>query len=160
MWWRRAWQPTPVFLPGESHGQRNLVGYSPWGCKESDTTEHLSTSSVENSLSQAHTRHGLQSDPVLESSVWMIKKEISAQWNAIICLSEQIYELKMAPCVHRTSNSKSITLFNKFSISNHFYGFEPHNYIADPLNQWQTCDVSEICRCRDFIWYFCLSRRD
>ena len=28
-----------VFLPGESHGQRNLVGYSPWGCKESDTTE-------------------------------------------------------------------------------------------------------------------------
>ena len=37
--WRRAWQPTPVFLPGESHGQRSLVGYSPWGCKESDTTE-------------------------------------------------------------------------------------------------------------------------
>ena len=37
--WRRAWQPTPVFLPGESHGQRSLVDYSPWGCKESDTTE-------------------------------------------------------------------------------------------------------------------------
>ena len=37
--WRRAWQPTPVFLPGESHGQRSLVGYSPWGCKELDTTE-------------------------------------------------------------------------------------------------------------------------
>ena len=37
--WRREWQPTPVFLPGESHGQRNLVGYSPWGCQESDTTE-------------------------------------------------------------------------------------------------------------------------
>ena len=37
--WRRAWQPTPVFLPGESHGQRSLVGYSPWGRKESDTTE-------------------------------------------------------------------------------------------------------------------------
>ena len=37
--WRRAWQPTPVFLPGESQRQRSLVGYSPWGCKESDTTE-------------------------------------------------------------------------------------------------------------------------
>ena len=37
--WRRAWQPTPVFLPGESHGQRSLVGYSPWGPKELDTTE-------------------------------------------------------------------------------------------------------------------------
>ena len=37
--WRRAWQPTPVFLPGESHGQISLAGYSPWGHKESDTTE-------------------------------------------------------------------------------------------------------------------------
>ena len=37
--WRRAWQPTPVFLPGESHGQRNLASYSLWGCTESDTTE-------------------------------------------------------------------------------------------------------------------------
>ena len=36
--WRRKWQPTPVFLPGESHGQRSLAGYSPWGHKESDTT--------------------------------------------------------------------------------------------------------------------------
>ena len=34
--WRRKRQPTPVFLPGESHGQRRLVGYSPWGCRESD----------------------------------------------------------------------------------------------------------------------------
>ena len=39
--WRGKWQPTPVFFPGESHGQRSLVGYSPWGHKESDTTERL-----------------------------------------------------------------------------------------------------------------------
>ena len=39
---RREWLPTPVFLPGESHEQRNLVGYSLWGCRESDTTELLS----------------------------------------------------------------------------------------------------------------------
>ena len=37
--WRRAWQPTPVFLPGESHGQRSLVGYSPWDHRELDMTE-------------------------------------------------------------------------------------------------------------------------
>jgi len=37
--WRMKWQPTPVFLPGESHGQRNLAGYSPRGCKELNTTE-------------------------------------------------------------------------------------------------------------------------
>ena len=41
--WRREWQPAPIFLPGESHGQRSLAGYSPWCPKESDTTEWLST---------------------------------------------------------------------------------------------------------------------
>ena len=38
--WRRKWQPIPVSLPGESHGQRNLAGYTPCGCKELDMTEH------------------------------------------------------------------------------------------------------------------------
>ena len=37
--WRRAWQPTPAFLPEESHRQRSLAGYSPWGHEELDTTE-------------------------------------------------------------------------------------------------------------------------
>ena len=37
--WRRKWHPTPVFLPGESHGQRSLAGYSPWGHEESDMIE-------------------------------------------------------------------------------------------------------------------------
>ena len=41
--WRRKHQPTTVFLPGESHGQRSVVSYSPWGRKESDRTEQLST---------------------------------------------------------------------------------------------------------------------
>ena len=39
--WRRKWQPTPVLLPGKFHGRRILVGYSPWGRKELDTTEQL-----------------------------------------------------------------------------------------------------------------------
>ena len=51
--WRRAWQPTPVFLPGESHGQRNLAGYNPWGRKESDTTEWLTHTA------RAHTHTGV-----------------------------------------------------------------------------------------------------
>ena len=41
--WVQSLQPTPVFLPGESHEQRSLGGYSSWGCKESDMTEQLST---------------------------------------------------------------------------------------------------------------------
>ena len=41
---KKEWQPIPVFLPGESHGQRSLAGYSPWAHKESDTTECLTLS--------------------------------------------------------------------------------------------------------------------
>ena len=40
--WRREWQPTPEFLPGEFHGHRSLEGYSPWGRKESDALKQLS----------------------------------------------------------------------------------------------------------------------
>ena len=37
--WRRAWQPTPILLPGKSHGERGLASYGPWVCKELDMTE-------------------------------------------------------------------------------------------------------------------------
>ena len=54
--WRRAWQPTPVFLPGKSHRQRSLAGYSPWGGKESDMTEATEHTRVH---THAHTRTGV-----------------------------------------------------------------------------------------------------
>ena len=55
--WRRKWQLTPVLLPGESHGRRSLVGYTPWGLKESDTTERLHTSHTSSlSLSSCNLR--------------------------------------------------------------------------------------------------------
>ena len=50
--WRRAWQPTLVFLPGEFQGQRSLVGSSPWGHKELDMTEVTNTS-----LCQSQQKH-------------------------------------------------------------------------------------------------------
>ena len=64
--WRRAWQPTPVFLPGESHGQRSLAGYSPWGRSESDTSEVT-----------AHTRERSQSEKTMFSvipTLWRSRK--------------------------------------------------------------------------------------
>ena len=45
--WSRKWQPTTVFLPGKFHGQRSLAGYSSWGFKESDTTEHASSAHLD-----------------------------------------------------------------------------------------------------------------
>ena len=41
--WRREWLPSPAFSPGKSHGQRRLVGYSPWGCKEFDMRAYTYT---------------------------------------------------------------------------------------------------------------------
>jgi len=47
---RRQWHPTPVLLPGKSHGRRSLVGYSPWGSYESDTTERLHFHALEKEM--------------------------------------------------------------------------------------------------------------
>ena len=44
-WWRK-WQPAPVFLPGQFHGQMSKVGYSPWGCKKLDSTKHTASHSL------------------------------------------------------------------------------------------------------------------
>ena len=52
--WRRAWRPTPVFLPGESHGERSLAGHSPRGCHESDATE-ATEHTAPTKQNQAHT---------------------------------------------------------------------------------------------------------
>ena len=48
--WKKQWQPTPVLLPGNSHGWRSLVGYSPWGRKESDTAERLHFHALEKEM--------------------------------------------------------------------------------------------------------------
>jgi len=66
--WRRAWQPTPVFLPGESHGQRRLTDYSPWGHEESDRTEGIS-------------RHKDGADPLLLRSV--ARRHLWSQYSGV-----------------------------------------------------------------------------
>ena len=54
---RREWQPIPVFLPGQSHGQRILVGYSPLGHKESDTTEQLTHKFIKSGVLLIRNHH-------------------------------------------------------------------------------------------------------
>ena len=56
--WRTKWPPTPVFLPGESHGQRSLAGYSPWCCKELDMTEQLSVYKHTQTHTHVNIPHG------------------------------------------------------------------------------------------------------
>ena len=55
--WRRKWHPTPVLLPGKSHGRRSLISYSPCGCKESDTTERLHLTSLHCSFCSLCSKH-------------------------------------------------------------------------------------------------------
>ena len=64
--WRREWQPTPVFLSGDSQGQRSLVDYNPWGCKESDMTGHAHTLGAQEGASSEDLPHQLGSrlDPL------------------------------------------------------------------------------------------------
>ena len=54
--WRREWQSIPVFLPGKFHGQRSLGGYSPWGHKKSDTTEHSTEQKERSSTRESKKR--------------------------------------------------------------------------------------------------------
>ena len=114
--WRGAWQPTPVFLPEKSHGQRSLVGYSPWDRKELDTTKH------------AHTHH----TGCYRRSSWDL---LSITWPAL--LSSQHLELSAlhqhafaattvslwnvsskAKATTTTSTPQTLLLFSPFSFLN------------------------------------------
>ena len=80
---RRQWQPTPVLLPGKSHGRRSLVGCSPWGQEESDTTE------------QIHF-HALEKEMATHSSVlaWRIPGTVEPWWAAICGVAQSQTQLK------------------------------------------------------------------
>ena len=75
--WRRKWQPTPVLLPGESHGWRSLVGYSSWGHKESDTTEQFYSLTHSPTQSESWWR---TEEPGMLYSPWGRKESHTTYW--------------------------------------------------------------------------------
>ena len=79
--WRRKWQPTPVFLLGESHGERSLVGYSPCSLKESDMTERCSGSWKKRG--RKHTE--LQGSATLSSDQTHKLRNTLQNWKALSC---------------------------------------------------------------------------
>ena len=92
---RRQWHPTPVLLPGKSHGRRSLVGYSPSGCKESDTTEwlhfHFSLSCI-----------GEGNGNPLQCSCLENPRDGGAWWAAVYEVTQSLTRLK------RLSSSSSV----------------------------------------------------
>ena len=102
--WRKKWLSTPVFLLGESHGQRSLVGYSPWGHKESDTTEQL-TLSLHVSSNKWRATKGLKESSTINGllltlpAVWL--KSISKLPNQV--MEEVLYVLPLFYSIQRVT---------------------------------------------------------
>ena len=103
--WRRRWHPTPVLLPGKSHGRRSLVGCSPWGCEELDTTEQLH---FHFSLSCIGEGNG---NP-LQCSYLENPRDGGAWWAAVYGVAQSRTRLK------RLSSSSSIFLSNQIHFNN------------------------------------------
>ena len=116
--WRRQWQPTPVLLSGKSHGRRSLVGCSPWGCWESDTTEwlyfHFSLSCI-----------GEGNGNPLQCSCLENPRDGGAWWAAIYGVAQSQTRLKWLS----TSSSSSL-------------GLKPGSPTYSPQKLWQTTSLS------------------
>ena len=108
---RRQWHPTPVLLPGKSHGWRSLVGCSPWGCYELDTTERLHFH-----FSLSHIGEG-NGNP-LRCSCLESPRHGEAWWAAVYGVSQSWTQLKWL------SSSSSSVLYNKVFGERHY--FYPH----------------------------------
>ena len=87
---RRRWHPTPVLLPGKSHGRKSLVGYSPWGCEESDTTErlhfHFSLSCIGEGNGNLLLCSGLE-NPRDGGAWWAVVCGVAQSWTRLTRLS-------------------------------------------------------------------------
>ena len=97
--WRRQWQPTPVLLPGKSHGQRSLVGCIPWGCEELDTTEKLHFPFLLSCIGEGN------GNP-LQCSCLENPRDGGASWAAVYGVAQSRTRLKW---LSSSSNSSSIT---------------------------------------------------
>ena len=126
--WRRAWQSTPVFLPGESHGQRSLAGYSSQGRKESDTTDATQHACMHALGSLVHSQsHSVQFKEIV---MWFLKtkkfkKHCSLQqeyvegrykWPLHSALQNKNYYFSLF-----LSLLKNIPVFSTLNVSNNFY---------------------------------------
>ena len=111
--WRRQWHPTPVLLPGKSHGWRSLVGCSPWGREESDTTKQLQ---FDFSLSCIGERNG---NP-LQYSCLENPRDGGAWWAAVYGVAQSWTGLKRLSSSNSFMFASSQTLdFRIFSVISH-----------------------------------------
>ena len=124
--WRRQWHPTPVLLPGKSHGRRSLIGCSPWGREESDTTERLH---FHFSLSCIGEGNG---NP-LQCSCLENPRDEGAWWAAISGVAQSRTRLK------RLSSSSSSHYSLHLKCSQKIYLIFFYYKILDPFRKFAEC---------------------
>ena len=126
--WRRKWQPNPVFLPGESHGQRHFMGYSPQGLKELGVTEHACTGYQKGQLSQEEEENifffsGKNSDnerswPLCLLEPWLLPCPLCKRF----LLSSAMLTLAHGSLSLQTLNCNSLLTPNKSSLAEEISG--------------------------------------
>ena len=131
--WRRQWHPTPVFLPEKSHGWRRLLGCSPWGCEESDTTKrlhfHFSLSCVEEG-----NGNPLQC-PCLENP-----RDGGAWWVTIYGVAQSQTQLKQL-----SSNSSRGNIFNNYEQFAYSYLLIEFKCHVIKMNQSTWFSIIRVC---------------
>ena len=136
IYWRRQWHPTPVLLPGKSHGQRSLVGCSPWGREEPDTTERLH---FHFSLACIGEGNG---NP-LQCSCLESPRDGGAWWAAVYGVAQSRTRLKQLS----SSSSSSIYISTSICIYNRYSRLYVHRYLCLYVHR---CLYFSLCR------YLCL----
>ena len=126
--WRREWQPTPVSLPGEFHGQRkSLAGYSPWCRKESDTTERLILSFFSLWAVPQHLQIQLTADSIVSQYLLLEKKKknpcISELCSSNLCCLKVNCILPFQYLLSVCTNIRHILLGMSFSVVLHLIFF-------------------------------------
>ena len=143
---RRQWQPTPVLLPGKSHGWRSLVSCSPWGCWESDTTERLH---FHFSLSCIEERNG---NP-LQCSCLEDPRDGGAWWAAVYGVAQSWTQLKWLSSSSSSSRqtlSLWLCLWSPFS-SQSYINVKPY-FLIESL--WFFPWVFNYFKHLTFIWFW------
>ena len=110
MHWRRQWHPIPVLFPGKSHGQRSLVGCSPWGRKDSDTTERLHFIFSLSCIGEGNVNP-------LQCSCLENPRDGGAWWSAVYGVAQSQTRLKQLSSSSRSSVCVCVCVCSVFSSS-------------------------------------------
>ena len=136
--WRREWQPTPLFLHGKFHGQRSLVGHSPWGHKESDMTERLSAHRHTHTHTHTHTHLHIY----LLALPHGTSRESNGTPLQYSCLENPMDRGAWWAAVHGVT--KSQTRLNDFTFTFHFHAFEKEMATHYSVLAWRIPGTAEL----------------